>query len=576
MIGPDRPPYLRERVGGPVTRRRSQVQHSTTDQRLLDSRGPSDWVHTDPWRVLRIQAEFVEGFGALAELGPAVTRVRLGPHPARPPRVRARPSELGARAGRGRLRGDHRRRPGLDGGGQQGRLRGRRRVGRARHRAALRAGPQRLGRPRHQLPLLLRPQDDVRQVRPGLRRACPAASAPSTSCSRRSPWCRPARSPRSRSCCFGTDYWQRPARLDARHRARRRARSARPTSTCCTLTDDVDEAVADRRAPRGDHDARPIEARADADGWHGTAQRVSPSVPAVCVFCASSERHRRRATSSSPRGRPRGSPARGWALVTGGGSVSMMGAVARRRPGRRRRTPSASSRAALVARRGRRRRRRRAASSPTTCASARRRWTRRADAFLALPGGIGTLEELFEIWVAGSLGMHDKPVVVLDPWRRPGDRLRALVDGLVAGGFVRDVAARPGGVDDHGRRRGRRRGGGLGAARAAQAAVDRGRGRAASSPSPRPARQARPRRATAGGRGGRRSTRPCRASAGSRARRAPGTPGRRATPTTAVAASVPTSRSAEPAGRGSRRRSPCWTATPAPASRSRPARRAGG
>ena len=39
---------------------------STTDQRLLARRGPSDWVHTDPWRVLRIQSEFVEGFGALA------------------------------------------------------------------------------------------------------------------------------------------------------------------------------------------------------------------------------------------------------------------------------------------------------------------------------------------------------------------------------------------------------------------------------------------------------------------------------------------------------------------------------
>jgi uncharacterized protein (TIGR00730 family) len=53
--------------------RRRQVQGTTTDQRLLDSRGPSDWVHTDPWRVLRIQAEFVEGFGSLAELGPAVS-----------------------------------------------------------------------------------------------------------------------------------------------------------------------------------------------------------------------------------------------------------------------------------------------------------------------------------------------------------------------------------------------------------------------------------------------------------------------------------------------------------------------
>ncbi len=73
VIGPDRPPYLRERVGGPVTRRRSQVQHSTTDQRLLDKRGPTDWVHTDPWRVLRIQSEFVEGFGTLSSVGRAVS-----------------------------------------------------------------------------------------------------------------------------------------------------------------------------------------------------------------------------------------------------------------------------------------------------------------------------------------------------------------------------------------------------------------------------------------------------------------------------------------------------------------------
>ncbi|MCK7624128.1 TIGR00730 family Rossman fold protein [Streptomyces sp. RS10V-4] len=59
---------------GPVLRRHDQAQGgTTTDQRLLDSEGPSEWVHTDPWRVMRIQAEFVEGFGALAELGPAVS-----------------------------------------------------------------------------------------------------------------------------------------------------------------------------------------------------------------------------------------------------------------------------------------------------------------------------------------------------------------------------------------------------------------------------------------------------------------------------------------------------------------------
>ncbi|GAB4065890.1 TIGR00730 family Rossman fold protein [Angustibacter speluncae] len=62
-----------ERRRGPVTLRGPEVPGETTDQHLLDSHGPADWVHTDPWRVLRIQSEFVEGFGALAELGPAVS-----------------------------------------------------------------------------------------------------------------------------------------------------------------------------------------------------------------------------------------------------------------------------------------------------------------------------------------------------------------------------------------------------------------------------------------------------------------------------------------------------------------------
>ena len=60
-------------VQGPVVRGERTAAHSTTDQRLLESRGATDWVHTDPWRVLRIQSEFIEGFGTLAELGPAVS-----------------------------------------------------------------------------------------------------------------------------------------------------------------------------------------------------------------------------------------------------------------------------------------------------------------------------------------------------------------------------------------------------------------------------------------------------------------------------------------------------------------------
>nr|WP_174556724.1 TIGR00730 family Rossman fold protein [Rhodococcus tukisamuensis] len=68
-----------------MVRRDRKSGTSTADQRLLDQRGPTDWVHTDPWRVLRIQSEFVEGFGALAEVPRAVTvfgSARTGPdHP---------------------------------------------------------------------------------------------------------------------------------------------------------------------------------------------------------------------------------------------------------------------------------------------------------------------------------------------------------------------------------------------------------------------------------------------------------------------------------------------------------------
>jgi uncharacterized protein (TIGR00730 family) len=75
-------PRRRLRRQGPATLRGEYIPNTTTDQRLLDWRGGSDWVHTDPWRVLRIQAEFVEGFGLLAELGRAVAvfgSARTGP-----------------------------------------------------------------------------------------------------------------------------------------------------------------------------------------------------------------------------------------------------------------------------------------------------------------------------------------------------------------------------------------------------------------------------------------------------------------------------------------------------------------
>jgi uncharacterized protein (TIGR00730 family) len=62
-----------------------------------------------------------------------------------------------------------------------------------------------------------------------------------------------------------------------------------------------------------------------------------------------------------------------------------------------------------------------------------------ADAFLALPGGVGTCEELFEVWTAGYLNLHSKPVVLLDP----DGHYAGLLDwvrGLGERGFVRPEA----------------------------------------------------------------------------------------------------------------------------------------
>ncbi|GAA3231255.1 TIGR00730 family Rossman fold protein [Actinocorallia longicatena] len=62
---------MRTHRRGAATLRGRALPTETHDQRLLDERGSAEWLHKDPWRVMRIQAEFVEGFGLLAELGRA-------------------------------------------------------------------------------------------------------------------------------------------------------------------------------------------------------------------------------------------------------------------------------------------------------------------------------------------------------------------------------------------------------------------------------------------------------------------------------------------------------------------------
>ncbi len=69
-MAPIRPP---RRQIGPLSIRTDELLPTTHDQRLLDSRNEAEWAQSDPWRVMRIQAEFVEGFGTLADLGPAIS-----------------------------------------------------------------------------------------------------------------------------------------------------------------------------------------------------------------------------------------------------------------------------------------------------------------------------------------------------------------------------------------------------------------------------------------------------------------------------------------------------------------------
>jgi uncharacterized protein (TIGR00730 family) len=128
---------------------------------------------------------------------------------------------------------------------------------------------------------------------------------------------------------------------------------------------------------------------------------------------------------------------RGYALVSGGGSVSMMGAVARAARAGGGWTVGVMPRALINLE---------VSDHDSdeqvevdTMRERKRIMEDRADAFLVLAGGIGTLEEFFEVWTAATLGLHAKPVVVLDPdgFYAP---LWAWLDDLTERGFVRRSA----------------------------------------------------------------------------------------------------------------------------------------
>ena len=199
------------------------------------------------------------------------------------------------------------------------------------------------------------------------------------------------RSPRSRSSCSARDYWAGSGRLVCGHGARRRQdrsrRRPRPAPRSPTTST--------RRCDRRSADQREHE-RAAAEAHRGRGGRGRGRGPprAGCLSgdglrllllqrAASTRRYvelaaerRRRAGPARPQPRQR----RRQRLVHGRGRARRAG----RRRAHRRRDPAGAARPG-----GRRRRRRRAASSPTTCARARAAMDAAADAFLALPGGLG-------------------------------------------------------------------------------------------------------------------------------------------------------------------------------------------
>ncbi len=152
----------------------------------------------------------------------------------------------------------------------------------------------------------------------------------------------------------------------------------------------------------------------------------------ICVFCSSSERIDRShldlaAATGAELAR------RGHTLVSGGATVSCMGAVARAARAGGAHTVGVIPRALVDIE---------VADDDAELVvtddmrTRKAEMDRRSDAFLVLPGGVGTLEELFEIWTARVLGMHDKPLVILDP-HGLYEPLRDLMKHLLDEGFAR-------------------------------------------------------------------------------------------------------------------------------------------
>src|ERR1700742_3056662 len=164
-------------------------------------------------------------------------------------------------------------------------------------------------------------------------------------------------------------------------------------------------------------------------------KRDAPHPRAVCVYCASGPTDPELLALAAELGEAIAE--RGWTLVWGGGNVSAMGALATAARARGGWTVGVIPRILM---------RREIADTEAdelivseTMHERKQLMEDRADAFIVLPGGVGTLDELLDAWTTAYLKLHRKPIVLLDPFGHY-EGLWMWLCGLLDSGYITQPA----------------------------------------------------------------------------------------------------------------------------------------
>jgi len=164
---------------------------------------------------------------------------------------------------------------------------------------------------------------------------------------------------------------------------------------------------------------------------------MKPAAVTLCVFCGS-RAGANPAYAQATQALGQGLAGRGWNLVYGGGKVGLMGTLADAAKGAGAHVTGIIPESLMQREVGHH-----GLDELLVVPSMhvrKQQMAERADAFVALPGGLGTLEELFEVWTWRQLGYHQRPLALLNT-EGYYDRLLAFIADSVGGGFVTETQA---------------------------------------------------------------------------------------------------------------------------------------